>query len=204
MLTQVSSIQAQQEAIIEEFSQFTDWTDRYEYLIDMGKNLPVIDAQYKTDAYLVKGCQSRVWLHGEIQNHRLYLQADSDAVITKGIIALLVRVFSGQDLEEIQKADLTFIDVIGLKSHLSPTRSNGLQSMIRHIRSMAAHGMAHQTDSEETPTSDQKTRMIDVLKTVYDPEIPVDIWELGLIYELELDDAGKAHVLMTLTSPACP
>jgi len=203
MQTQVSDINQQQDLIIDEFSQFTSWTDRYEYLIDLGKSLPPLDEKYKTSAYLVKGCQSQVWLHGEIKDKRLFLQADSDAVITKGIIALLIRVFSGQKVEDINNAQLYFIDEIGLKNHLSPTRSNGLQSMIQHIRSYAQHGSDQNTDQEGS-TVEKRERMIEELKKVYDPEIPVDIWELGLIYTLELAEDGKVNVMMTLTSPACP
>jgi len=203
MQTQVSDINQQQDLIIDEFGQFTSWDDRYEYLIDMGKNLPPLDEKYKTAAYLVKGCQSQVWLHSEVRDKRLYLEADSDAVITKGIIALLIRVFSGQKLEDINDAQLYFIDEIGLKSHLSPTRSNGLQSMVRHIKSYAQHGSDQITDHEGS-TVEKRDRMIEEIKKVYDPEIPVDIWELGLIYKLEMEDDGKVNVMMTLTSPACP
>ena len=203
MQTHVTDINQQQDIIIEEFNQFDDWADRYEYLVDLGKNLPAINEKYKTDAYLVKGCQSKVWLHGEVRDKRLYLEADSDAVITKGIIALLIRVFSGQPVEQVVDAELYFIDAIGPKSHLSPTRSNGLVSMIQHIRSYAEHGAEHVKDTEAT-NEDHRQLMIDELKKVYDPEIPVDIWELGLIYDLEIDEAGKVTVKMTLTSPACP
>ncbi len=204
MSSQVSDIRQQQEEIIEEFAQFTDWTDKYEYIVDIGKKLPALDPRYKTDAYLVKGCQSRVWLHGEVREGRLYLEADSDTVITKGIIALLIRVFSGQPLEDIALSPIGFIDRIGLKSHLSPTRSNGLVSMIQHIRSYAQHG--HEPKKEEPRPDDTeiRQRLIDEIKKVYDPEIPVDIWELGLVYSITIDEAGKVAVTMTLTSPACP
>jgi FeS assembly SUF system protein len=152
----------------------------------------------------VKGCQSRVWLHAEVKNGRLYLYADSDTVITKGIIALLIRVLSGQKLSEIENADLYFIETIGLKSHLSPTRSNGLSSMVQHIKSYARHlPEANAAASNETPP-DQHELMISKIKEVYDPEIPVDIWELGLIYSLDIDKEGKVKITMTLTSPACP
>lgn len=197
-------IRQQQEEIIGEFAQFTDWADRYEYLIDLGKNLPPIRPAYKTDAYLVKGCQSKVWLHGEIRNDRLYLEADSDAVITKGIIALLIRVLSGQKTADIRSAELSFIDTIGLRAHLSPTRSNGLVSMIGHIRSYAQHAPSHETDTKPPQESDLRHKLIEEIKNVYDPEIPVDIWELGLIYDLQLDADGKVSIRMTLTSPACP
>jgi cysteine desulfuration protein SufE len=203
MQTQVTDINQIQDVIIDEFDQFTSWTDRYEYLIDMGKSLTPLSEKYKTEAYLVKGCQSKVWLHGEIRDGRLFLEADSDAVITKGIIALLIRVFSGQTALDIVNADLYFIEAIGLQSHLSPTRSNGLKSMIQYIRSYAEHGIAIKSENGES-ASVQREKMIGVLKQVYDPEIPVDIWELGLIYDMDLDKNGKVNIRMTLTSPACP
>jgi cysteine desulfuration protein SufE len=201
----VSSIISDQDQIIEEFSQFSDWSDKYEYLIDIGKALPPLDDTFKTDAYLVKGCQSKVWLQAEVQNDRLVLNADSDTVITKGIIALLIRVLSGHRLIEIENADLYFIEKIGLKSHLSPTRSNGLVSMIQHIKSYAKH-LPQETNHEvmDVNPATQLEMMIDKIKDVYDPEIPVDIYELGLIYTLDIDTDGKVNVTMTLTSPACP
>ena len=127
-----------QNELIEEFSFFEDWTQRYEYLIELGKSLPLIDEQYKTENHLIKGCQSQVWLHAEKQGNELVFTADSDAIITKGIVALLVKVFSEQTAEDILKADMSFIDKIGLKDHLSPTRANGLVSMIGQMRGYAA------------------------------------------------------------------
>jgi cysteine desulfuration protein SufE len=204
MKVNTSAIDMEQDKIIEEFSQFTDWSDRYEYLIDLGKALPPLADQYKTDAHLVKGCQSKVWLHAEARDGRVYLYADSDTVITKGIIALLIRVFQGRLGSEIDNADLYFIDAIGLRSHLSPTRSNGLISMITHIKSYARR-LSTTSSHETSPSPDeQRELMIKQIKEVYDPEIPVDIWELGLIYSLDIDQSGKVHVTMTLTSPACP
>ncbi|WP_347172861.1 SufE family protein [Polaribacter uvawellassae] len=126
-----------QEEIIDEFSMFDDWMERYEYIIDLGKSLPLIDAAYKLDENLIKGCQSKVWLHSEIQNEKLVFTADSDAILTKGIVALLLRVFSNQKSEDILAADTKFIDEIGLKEHLSPTRANGLVSMIKQIKMYA-------------------------------------------------------------------
>ena len=199
-----SGIVREQERIIEEFAQFSDWSDRYEYLIDLGKALPPLDDAYKTDLHLVKGCQSRVWLHAAASEGKLLLSADSDTVITKGIVALLIRVLNGQLLTEVEHADFEFLETIGLKSHLSPTRSNGLVSMIGHIKSYAKH-LADDGSKipDDTPDTHQN-EMIQQIKQIYDPEIPVDIWELGLIYDLHLDTAGKAIVKMTLTSPACP
>lgn len=123
-----------QNEVISEFSLFDDWLDKYEYLIEMGKALPVIDPQYKTDSYVITGCQSKVWLHAAIQDGIVSFTADSDAIITKGIVNLLVRVLSGHTPDEILEADMDFIDKIGLREHLSPTRSNGLTSMIKQMK----------------------------------------------------------------------
>ena len=128
------SINEIQDEIIEEFAFFDDWMEKYEYIIDLGKNLPLIDAQYKDATHLIKGCQSQVWLHADNQGDKIDFTADSDAIITKGIIALLVRVLSGQPAEAIANADLYFINKIGLKEHLSPTRSNGLVSMVKQMK----------------------------------------------------------------------
>lgn len=204
MASQISDIRNEQDKTIEEFSQFTDWSDKYEYLIDLGKALPPLEARYKTELHLVKGCQSKVWVQADVQDGRIFLQADSDAIITKGIIALLIRILSGQKVEEIAKTDLYFIDAIGLKSHLSPTRSNGLKSMIQHIKSYARHIPVQAVDELKLNSEEKLEQMIKRIKDVYDPEIPVDIWELGLIYSLDIDDQGKVDITMTLTSPACP
>ena len=120
-----------QDSIVEEFSMFDDWMDRYAMLIEMGKDCPMIDAQYRNDNYLINGCQSRVWLHAKMEDGKVYFSADSDAVITKGIINLLIKVLSGQKPSDIIAADMSFLDEIGLKEHLSPTRSNGLLSMVK-------------------------------------------------------------------------
>lgn len=131
------SIQQIQNEIVEEFSFFDDWMQRYEYLIELGKSLPLIDDTYKTDDYTIKGCQSKVWLFANLQDGKVVYTADSDAIITKGIVALLIRVFSNQKPEDIVKANTTFIDQIGLKEHLSPTRANGLVSMIEQMKQYA-------------------------------------------------------------------
>ena len=120
--------------IIEEFSMFDDWMEKYEHIIELGKDLPIIDQEHKLEVNLIKGCQSRVWINAEVKNREISYTADSDAIITKGIIALLVRVLNNQDAKEIVGAKLAFIDEIGLKEHLSPTRSNGLVSMIKQIK----------------------------------------------------------------------
>lgn len=127
-----------QKQVVEEFSLYDEWLDKYEYLIDLGKNLPPFDESKKTDDRLIKGCQSRVWLDWKKENGRLYFTADSDAIITKGIISLLISVYSGRTPEEISEDDFSFLDRIGLKENLSPTRANGLLSMIETIRKAAA------------------------------------------------------------------
>ncbi|MCF6166949.1 SufE family protein [Lutibacter sp.] len=131
-----------QEEIIDEFSMFEDWMERYEYIIDLGKSLPLIDKAYKLDENLITGCQSKVWLHSEIKGDKINFTADSDAILTKGIVALLLRVFNNQKPADILNADLFFIDEIGLKEHLSPTRANGLVSMIKQIK---LYALAHQS-----------------------------------------------------------
>lgn len=123
-----------QDEIIEEFGYFDDWMDKYEYIIDMGKKLPLIDSQHKDQDHLISGCQSQVWLHAEEEGDAVIFTADSDAVITKGIIALLIRVMSNHTAGEIADSELYFIDQIGLKEHLSPTRSNGLLSMVKQMK----------------------------------------------------------------------
>ncbi|WP_417855825.1 SufE family protein [Xanthomarina gelatinilytica] len=136
------SIQDIQNDIIEEFAMFDDWEERYQYMIDLGKTLPLIDEQYKTDDYLIKGCQSKVWVHANMENNKIVFTADSDAIITKGVIAILIRVFSNQHPKDIIDANTDFIDKIGLKEHLSPTRANGLVSMIKQLKMYA---IAYQT-----------------------------------------------------------
>lgn len=132
-------IQEIQDEIVEEFSMFDDenWDERYQYVIDLGKTLPMIDAKYKTEANIIKGCQSKVWLHGEVGDGKVVFTADSDAILTKGIIAILIRTFSNQKASDILEANTDFIDKIGLKEHLSPTRANGLVSMVKQIKMYA-------------------------------------------------------------------
>lgn len=130
----MADIQSIQKEIVEEFSFFEDWMQRYEHMIELGKSLPLIATENKTDANIIKGCQSKVWVHAELEDEKLIFTADSDAIITKGIIALLIRVFSHQPPTAILNADTNFIDEIGLKEHLSPTRANGLLSMIKQMK----------------------------------------------------------------------
>jgi|SRR5690606_37601880 len=126
-----------QDDIVDEFSMFDDWMQRYEYIIELGKSLPLIDEKFKTEENIIKGCQSKVWLQGEENDGRIMFTADSDAILTKGIIAILIRVFSNQKPSAILEANTDFIDEIGLKEHLSPTRANGLVSMIKQIKMYA-------------------------------------------------------------------
>lgn len=128
------TIQEKEQQIIDEFGAFDEWLDKYAYLIDLGKECPPIDEKDKTENNLIKGCQSRVWLHCEQREGQLYFRADSDALITRGIITLLIRVLNGHTPQEILEADLAFIEAIGLKEHLSPSRSNGLTSMIKQMK----------------------------------------------------------------------
>ena len=134
-----------QEEIIDEFSMFDDWMDRYQYIIDLGKSLPIIESKFKLNENLIKGCQSKVWLYSELENDMIKYSADSDAILTKGIAALLIRVYSGQKPNDILTAETRFIDEIGLKEHLSPTRANGLVSMIKQIK---LYAIAQQTKLE--------------------------------------------------------
>ena len=136
------TIENVQNEIIDEFSIFEDWEERYQYMIDLGKSLPLIEDQYKTDDNIIKGCQSKVWVHADMHDNKVNFTADSDAIITKGIIAILIRAFSNQHPNAIIEANTDFIDKIGLKEHLSPTRANGLVSMIKQIK---LYAIAYQT-----------------------------------------------------------
>ncbi len=139
-------IESRQQEVIEDFSVFDDWMDKYEYLIDLGKDVPTIDDARKTDEHLIKGCQSRVWLAAdETEDGGVVFTADSDAIITKGLVGLMVRVLSNAPAQAIAEADLHFLDAIGLHQHLSPTRSNGLASMVQQMRLYAAALAARQS-----------------------------------------------------------
>ncbi|SFE14426.1 Cysteine desulfuration protein SufE [Thermophagus xiamenensis] len=131
------TINEKQDQIIEEFSAFDDWMDKYSFLIELGNELNVLEEQHRTDQNLIDGCQSKVWLHAELKDGKIEIQGDSDAIIVKGIVALLLRVLSGHTPDEILNTELYFIDKIGLKEHLSPTRSNGLVAMVKQIRAYA-------------------------------------------------------------------
>ncbi|WKZ65728.1 MAG: SufE family protein [Flavobacteriales bacterium] len=136
-MTNASTLTQTQQELIDEFAMFTDWQDRYEHLIELGKELPLIAPEHKTDDNLVRGCQSRVWLYAEPKNDLIHFTADSDAMITKGIVALLVRVFNDRTPQEIIGASTEFIDQIGLRAHLSPNRANGLSAMIDQMKRYA-------------------------------------------------------------------
>jgi len=140
------SLADEQNRIIEEFSLFDDWMDKYNYLIELSRELPTISEKYRNDDYIIRGCQSKVWLNAELKNDKVVFTADSDAIITKGIISLLIRILSDRTPAEIVNADLFFIDRIGLKENLSPTRSNGLVSMIRQMKLFA---LAYQTKMQK-------------------------------------------------------
>ena len=216
------TLEEKKQEVIEEFSMYDEWLDRYEYLIELGKALEPYPEEEKTEEKLIKGCQSRVWLDYEVKDGKLYFRADSDAIITKGIISLLISVYSGRTPAEIAADDFGFVDAIGLRENLSPTRANGLVSMIETIK-QAAKEMADQVghddnvipseakESKEVLTAEDVaalqplyTDVILALKQVYDPEIPVNIYDLGLIYELNIDKERKVSIVMTFTAPNCP
>ena len=200
------SLEEKKQAVIEEFSMYDEWLDKYEYLIELGKALEPYPEGEKTEEKLIKGCQSRVWLDYELKDGLLYFRADSDAIITKGIISLLISVYSGRTPAEIAADDFGFVEQIGLKENLSPTRANGLVSMIETIKA-AAKEMADLnvlTAEDVAALQPLYADVILALKQVYDPEIPVNIYDLGLIYELNIDKARKVSILMTFTAPNCP
>jgi cysteine desulfuration protein SufE len=220
------TLEEKKQAVIEEFSMYDEWLDKYEYLIELGKALEAYPEEEKTEEKLIKGCQSRVWLDYELKDGKLYFRADSDAIITKGIISLLISVYSGRTPAEIAADDFGFVDRIGLKENLSPTRANGLVSMIDTIKWVAnemaeKEKMAGQAGHDENTQAghDEKSVLtaedvaalqplyadvILALKQVYDPEIPVNIYDLGLIYELNIDKDRKVSIVMTFTAPNCP
>ena len=204
------TLEEKKQAVIEEFSMYDEWLDKYEYLIELGKALEPYPEEEKTEDKLIKGCQSRVWLDCELKDGKLYFRADSDAIITKGIISLLISVYSGRTPQEIAADDFSFVEQIGLRENLSPTRANGLVSMIETIKRMATE-MADQVGHDDVLTAEDVAALqplyadvVLALKQVYDPEIPVNIYDLGLIYELNIDKARNVSILMTFTAPNCP
>ena len=214
------TLEEKKQAVIEEFSMYDEWLDKYEYLIELGKALEAYPEEEKTEDKLIKGCQSRVWLDYELKDGKLYFRADSDAIITKGIISLLISVYSGRTPAEIADDDFGFVNEIGLRENLSPTRANGLVSMIETIKN-AAKEMAATAEAPVIPSDAKESKevltaedvaalqplyadVILALKQVYDPEIPVNIYDLGLIYELNIDKEKKVSIVMTFTAPNCP
>ena len=202
----MKTIQEIQADIVQDFAALTDWMDKYEYLIELGKEMPLIDEKDKTEDKLIRGCQSRVWLSCRAEDGRLRFAADSDAIITKGIISLLLRVYDGQTPADILASDEAFIEQIGLKENLSPTRANGLVSMIATIKAYAASFR----DAPAAPAapapgkSGLEDDIVLALRQVYDPEIPVNVYDLGLIYDVQADADGQVFIKMTLTAPNCP
>ena len=200
------TLEEKKQAVIEEFSMYDEWLDKYEYLIELGKALEAYPEEEKTEDKLIKGCQSRVWLDYELKDGKLYFRADSDAIITKGIISLLLSVYSGRTPQEIANDDFGFVDRIGLRENLSPTRANGLVSMIETIKNAAKEMAGKDVLTAEDVAALQPlyADVILALKQVYDPEIPVNIYDLGLIYELNIDKERNVSILMTFTAPNCP
>lgn len=203
--------------VVDEFALFDDWLGKYEYLIELGRSLPELDEEFKTEHFKIKGCQSQVWIRPELRDGAIYFAGDSDALITKGLVALLLRVLSGHAPTEVAAADLSFLDEIGMAEHLSPTRKNGLASMVKQLKLYAvalAEGRESTTVFESQPVNatngnapskeEMETEVVEVLKTIYDPEIPLNIYDLGLIYEVKIHDDRSVFVKMTLTAPNCP
>ena len=205
----MSTLEEAKRSVIEDFSLYDEWLDKYEYIIELGKNLEPYPEEEKTDDKLIKGCQSRVWLDSRVEGGKLFFKADSDAIITKGIISLLISVYSGRTPEEIAGDDFSFIGEIGLKENLSPTRANGLVSMIEKIKELSKENISPIDDGVLT-AEDAKglaplyDNVVMALKQVYDPEIPVNIYDLGLIYELIINKRHEAYIKMTFTAPTCP
>ncbi len=146
----MNDLREAQKEIVEEFSIFDDWLDKYNYLIELGNELPELDPAYKTNEYLINGCQSKVWLHADLKGGKMVFQADSDAIIVRGIVALLVKALNGRTPEEILNNELFFIDEIGLRQNLSPTRSNGLLAMVKKMKLYAMAYQAQQQKKEGT------------------------------------------------------
>jgi len=211
----MKSIKDIQAELVDEFAIFDDNMSKYEYIIDLGNELTALDDKHKIDENIVKGCQSRVWLVGEEKDGIIHYQADSDTVITKGIIAMLVRVLSEQKAEDIVSTDLSFIDGINLNAMLSSQRSNGLMSMINKMIAFAQSTINGESEKVKTAVattaevaSPDKVEelVIETLKEIYDPEIPtVSIYDLGLIYEVQVyPPLNNVYIKMTVTAPNCP
>ena len=210
----MKTLEEAKQAVIDDFSMYDEWLDKYEYLIELGKNLEEYPEESKTEDKLIKGCQSRVWLDSKVEDGKIWFKADSDAIITKGIISLLISVYSGRDPKEIVEDDFGFISQIGLKENLSPTRANGLVSMIARIKELAAEMVKVEdtkSNGQEVLTAEDAAELAPLydnvvlaIKQVYDPEIPVNVYDLGLIYELVINKKHEAYIKMTFTAPTCP
>ena len=210
----MKTLEEAKQAVIDDFSMYDEWLDKYEYLIELGKNLEEYPEESKTEDKLIKGCQSRVWLDSKVEDGKIWFKADSDAIITKGIISLLISVYSGRDPKEIAEDDFGFISQIGLKENLSPTRANGLVSMISRIKELAAEMVKvgdTKSNGQEVLTAEDAAELAPLydnvvlaIKQVYDPEIPVNVYDLGLIYELVINKKHEAYIKMTFTAPTCP
>ena len=210
----MKTLEEAKQAVIDDFSMYDEWLDKYEYLIELGKNLEEYPEESKTEDKLIKGCQSRVWLDSKVEDGKIWFKADSDAIITKGIISLLISVYSGRDPKEIAEDEFGFISQIGLKENLSPTRANGLVSMIARIKELAAEMVKVEdtkSNGQEVLTAEDAAELAPLydnvvlaIKQVYDPEIPVNVYDLGLIYELVINKKHEAYIKMTFTAPTCP
>ncbi len=210
----MKTLEEAKQAVIDDFSMYDEWLDKYEYLIELGKNLEEYPEESKTEDKLIKGCQSRVWLDSKVEDGKIWFKADSDAIITKGIISLLISVYSGRNPKEIAEDDFGFISQIGLKENLSPTRANGLVSMIARIKELAAEMIKVEdtkSNGQEVLTAEDAAELAPLydnvvlaIKQVYDPEIPVNVYDLGLIYELVINKKHEAYIKMTFTAPTCP
>ena len=210
----MKTLEEAKQAVIDDFSMYDEWLDKYEYLIELGKNLEEYPEENKTEEKLIKGCQSRVWLDSKVEGGKIWFKADSDAIITKGIISLLISVYSGRNPKEIAEDDFGFISQIGLKENLSPTRANGLVSMIARIKELAAEMVNVEdpkNEGQEVLTAEDAAELAPLydnvvlaIKQVYDPEIPVNVYDLGLIYELVINKKHEAYIKMTFTAPTCP
>lgn len=203
------SIRRRTEQLVADFELFDDWMGRYEYLIELGKELPPLKPEQRIAEFKIPGCQSNVWIVPEMdeQSGKIHFFGDSDAMITKGLVAVLFSVFDGEPPEDIAHADVNFLDKIGMREHLSSTRKNGLMQMIKRMQMFAksAAGIPTSGDEDEETAAPVSEEMVeDAIRTVYDPEIPVNVYDLGLIYETVVNPDNTVYVKMTLTTPNCP
>jgi len=210
------SLKERQDSIVSDFAIFDDKMDRYDYIIDLGKEMTPLAEEHKTEANIVKGCQSKVWLHAYKEGDKVRYQADSNTVITKGLIALLVRVLDDATPQEIVDEELTFVNDIDLRGHLSSQRSNGFSAMMQKMKDFAQSLLDGNDKKEDAPSTaavfteprhegEIKSDAIGRIQTVFDPEIPVNVWDLGLIYEVTVfPPLNNVFVLMTVTAPNCP